>query len=460
MKRIVLTYIILACAWITAGAQARVLTLEECKSLASGNDVQVRNAELDVLAARAQKQEALAEYFPSISATAMAFHALNPLIDLGVTDVLGTSDRAWEISGWVDQVAPQEGLPTRYRALRYGCGATVSVTQPVFAGGRIVAGNRLAALGVEAAELKKSLRLRDADSGVEDKFWLVVSLQEKKTTLDRAKELLDSLEKDVCSAVAAGLMTESDLMQVRLGISELRSSEVQLRGGMRLAKMDLLDAAGVHYAYLSAAADAKTPYIDDVVMDGTLSGLQSPDHYYMDESEMAARMEETRLLELQQQAKTLEKRMVVGETLPTVGVGAMYGYGKTLGDGRLNGAVYAMVKIPLSDWGKASRKIRRYDYEVQKARNEQEYLDARLVLRARQLWIDLNTCWEKLQVARESLDYARDVYAREAVKFSAGMVTTSDLLRTHTELRRSEDAYVDCQIAYRTALNSYLLMQD
>lgn len=454
-RKTIYTIAALLIAGVAAQAQDRVLTLPECKELARRNDPYERNAALDVLAARAQKQEALAEYFPSVSATAMAYHALHPFIDLGVTDILGTSDNAWNISNYLDQVAPQYGLPTRYKALQYGYGATVTLTQPVFAGGRIVNGNRLASLGIEAAELQQSLRHRDTELQVEQKYWLVVSLQEKKKTLEEALSLVSSLEKDVLAARAAGVLTDSDVMMVKLRSSELRSSELQLKGGTRLAKMDLFNALGIAYSTVEAMATPEKPFIDSIVMDDDFGGLRSPDSYYVPEEELADRMAETRLLALQVEAKDLQRKMTVGETLPEVGVGAMYGYGKAVGDGRMNGAVYAMVKIPISEWGKASRKIRRISYEVEKARNEQEYLGSQLLLRARQLWVNLTTAWEQLQVAEQSVEYARDVYERQRLSFETGLVTMSDLLQTQTSLRQSEDSYVEQCIAYRQALCEY-----
>lgn len=457
MRRIVLIFLLFAP--VLAGAQQRVVSLEECKSLASSNDPYLRNAGLDVLAARAQKQEALAAYFPSVSATALAFHAINPLVNIGVTDVLGDSDAAWNISNWVDENAPQYGLPTRYEALHYGYGATLTLTQPLFAGGRIVNGNRLASLGVEAAQLQQSLRGRQTDASVEEKYWRVVSLQEKQITLDHARELLDSLSKDAASALAAGLLTETDCLQVSLKLSELRAAQVQLSGGMRLAKMDLFNAIGLEYASISAVAGEDRPFIDDIVLSGELGDFPSPQECYIPEEELAAGMEETRLLDLQVEAKTLEKKMAVGEALPQVGLGAMYGYSKMVGDGRSNGMVYAMVSIPLSDWGKNARRIERYGYEVEKARNERDYLDAQLILSARKLWVDLETAWEQMEVAAEAVAFAQRIYDSQLAQFEAGLATMSDLLQTQTSLRQSEDSFTDACINYRVALNSYQALQ-
>lgn len=449
-------YMVCALAATTSFAQQRTLTLDECKKLAAHNDPYERNAELDVLAARAQKQEALAEYFPSVSATAIAFHSLNPLLDIGVTDILGTSDAAWNIQNYVNEMAPQYGLPTRYQALQHGYGATISVMQPLYAGGRIVNGNRLASLGIQAAELKKSLQHRTTDGKVEEKYWLVVSLQEKQKTLDSANELLDSLAKDLDSAIGAGLATESDRMILRLKKSELASAGVQLRGGLRLAKMDLFNAIGQPYSAVRMASGEEKPYIDDICLSDVLDDLKQPQEYYIPEEQLAASMEETKLLELQLEAKELERKMVLGETLPQVGLGATYGYGQYIGQGSTNGALYAMVKVPISDWGKASKKLKRYGYEIEKTRNEKDYLDAQLMLRARQLWINLGTAWEQIQVADESVNYASDVCSRQAVQFSAGMITLSELLQSQTSLRQAEDEKINAQIAYRQALSTYL----
>lgn len=443
---------------VPAAAQ-RTLTLQECRQLCRDNDYRLRNAELDILSARARKGEALAEFFPSVSASAMAFKALNPFIDIGVTDILGKNEAAWNINGYWEEFASQNALPTRYRTLEYGYSASLSLTQPLFAGGRIVTGNRLASLGVEAATLQKEISVQSVLKQLDEKYWQVVSLQEKQKTLQGALELLDSLQKDVRSAMGAGLLTESDLLQVRLRSSELKSTSSKLKGGLRLAKMDLLNMISFSYSSLTAVADSLRPFIDDIVLADSLSGFLPPEEYWMDEEQMAAGMEESRLLELRGEAKSLERKMTVGEALPSVGAGALYGYGKSIGDGRLNGAVFAVVKMPLTDWGKTSQKLRRCDYEIRKAANEKEYLDAQLVLRARQAWLELNTAWEQMLVSEESAGYAATVFEHQKASFGAGMSTLSELLQVENALRQSEDALLDSRMEYRKALNAYLLLQ-
>ena len=81
-----------ACRAYASDVPGRELSLDECMTMALENNMSVRNAELDVFAARAQKQEAFAEYFPKVSVNAFAFYAFDPLLEIGVTDILGESD--------------------------------------------------------------------------------------------------------------------------------------------------------------------------------------------------------------------------------------------------------------------------------------------------------------------------------------------------------------------------------
>ncbi len=439
-----------------SGAGRMVLTVGDCRNLALQNNVKVRNASLDVLAAKAQKGEAFAEYFPKVSINAFGYYAFDPMLEIGVKDILGDSDMANNINSIVEQVARAYGIDPVYSTMKQGYSATVSVMQPVFAGGRIVYGNRLAALGVEAAGLQNSLQQRKSVEEVEKDYWQVVSLEEKMKTVQSVRKMLDNLEKDVDAAVDAGLATETDRLQLQLKQNEMRATQSRLKGGIRLAKMNLCNAIGVEYTPYSTIGADSLPYIDSIEFADDLSRLEEPSFYWKDESEIVVSREESRLLDISVKAKQMERRMVLGEVLPQVGVGVSYGYNDLMfSDARFNGAVYATLQIPITDWGKYSRKMQRYDYQLQKARNEKDYLDAQLLLQVRQQWLDLTVSWEQAQVAKESVAAAQAVVRRLEDHYRAGLVPLSDLLEAQTSLQQSADALVDARIAYRNALSAY-----
>ena len=122
----------------------------------------------------------------------------------------------------------------------------------------------------------------------------------------------------------------------------------------------------------------------------------------------------------------------------------------------MNGAVFAVLQIPISDWGKTSRKMQRIDYQLQKSENEREYLQTQLVLQVHKLWMDLTAAWEKLQVAEETAATAEAVERQMYDHYLAGMVTISELLQTQTQLTDARNQVLDGKIAYQTALTAYL----
>ena len=455
MKKTVLAALA-ALTCIAAPAQELRLTLEECREMALQNNSSAVGAALDLEAARYQKQEAFAEYFPRVSAMGFGFWAFDPLLEIGVKDIFGNNDFSNNLQGLIDSYAPMYGLPTSYSTLSRGYLAGISVMQPLFAGGRIVNGNRLAALGVEAAGLQQEVQRRSTSDEIEGYWWQVVSLQEKKELLAGSKEFVDTLFRDVTAAYGAGLVTEDELLQVKLARNELLSNEVQLDNGLKLAKMNLLNSIGQGYTVISANASDERPYIDSIVLADEEGLPGPPEAYYVDEESIAASMEETRLLELQVEAAELQKKMALGEALPQLAVGATYGYYDFTGKGDFNGLAFATVQIPISDWGKTSAKMKRLQTQVDKAASQRDYLQSQIILGVRQSWVELNSAWSQYQLALDSEAAAEASFGRVERNYEAGMVTAAELLQSQTSLRQASDKRADALNSYRQALRKWL----
>lgn len=430
------------------------LALEKCREMALQNDPYVKNAGLDIYAAQAQQKEVIAEYFPKVSLNSFGFLALDPMLEIGVKDILGENDFSNNVHMLVEEAAAAYGFSPVFSTLKSGFSASVSAMQPVYAGGRIVTGSRLAALGVETAGIQRDMKVRETEEAVETGYWQIVALEEKLRTLESVGDFLDTLYRNVDAAVDAGLTLETDLMQVDIKRNELGNGIVRLRGSIRLAKMNLFNSIGQDYCLLPSLSDSLCPFIDDIVLTDRLSDLLPPQHYYVPEEEIVEGLEEVRLLDAKVRAESLTRKMALGEALPQVGVGASYGYTHAV-NGRLNGAVFAMVRIPLSDWGKVSRKMQRQDYQIRKAMNEKEYLYSQLLLQVRQLWLDLNVSWDQLQIAAEGISLAEKTMEMMADRCEAGLIPVSELLQAQTSFREASESYLNAQVAYSTALTSY-----
>lgn len=437
MKKTLFILMILISA-SAASAQDVSLSLKDCILLSETNNPYIKNTYLDIQSAKLQKKEVFAEYFPRLSFRALGISSYDYFIDVVIGPELGSLAREWGLSGFT----------------KYGFNATISLMQPLYAGGRINTGNKLAKVGIKAAELKHEVKLREKVEEIEKSYWEIVALEEKRHTIKHLEELLDVLEIDVTTAIDAGVVTESDLMLVKMKKNELKSGKIQLDGGIRLLKMNLFNAIGQGYSLVNGISDPSRPHIDMIVLSDRLASLLPPSDYYIPEEEFAAGVTETELLDVMVEAKKLEKKLALGEYLPSAGIGISYGYSSFMNT-NTNAIGLATISVPISNWGKGSMKLKRLNNEIQKAVNEKEYLTSQLLLQARQLWLNLNVAWEQMKVAEENLELAEKNVYNQMSRFNAGLIPISEVLMNQTSLFDATENLITKQIEYSKALTAY-----
>ena len=455
-----MTIVLLLGATITTYAQTPVrLSLDECLEAGGENASMVRNSILDLEYAKAQKSEAFTYYFPTVNASALGFHLSKPLITIDAGDLLGGSDMANNLLWQFETFAQMNGLNTSYSFIRNGFSAGLSLMQPLYAGGKIVNSNRLALLGVQAAELKQSTASRDNNLEIEQKYWTIVSLQDKLETIENGFELLDTLQKDVDAAYRAGLAIERNLLELRQEYNSLKAQRSKLLSGIRLAKMDLFNMVGIRYTVVRMPSEETVPNIDDIVLSDDLPYLLEPSNYYYDPENALASMSESKLLELSVKSHELQKKIIRADAMPQIGIGATYGYGRLVGVPKLSGGVFASIRIPLSDWGKVSHRMKQEEALKQKAINDRKYLESQLILQSRQLWENVISSWDMLEIAEDELELKRIILHQVEMDYEAGMATLTDVLSAQNGLRTAATDLLDAQINYNNSVSRYIAMK-
>lgn len=438
------------CTWLLASlAMANTpLTLDSCLHLAEQNNKIIQQSAIEVSKAEQVKNQALTKYFPQVSASAMGFHSLNPMIEVGIDDIrnAGVRDLLTTLYGNYGEAL---GLDNTLSFLEYGYQVGVTALQPVYMGGKIVAGNQLAQVGVEAAQLQESITQRDVLQEVEESYWLVVGLTDKQQTLTAGMALVDTLHKVVETAVNAGLALPTDLMQVALKKSELQRTQIQLNNGMQLAKRALCLSIGVPYndsiTVVSTAAETAPQTLD-------FTTSQTPEH---------------RLLQLQLQAAQLQKRMAIADALPQVAVGAYYGYSNMqanifrngLGSQYGNGTLFFSVSVPLSAWWETAHKIKEHNLQIEQARLQQEHTNELLSMRTQQAYNQMNEASLLMNEYENALQLATQNYNLTQADYQAGRVTIAQLLEAQTTLLQAQNNLTDAFISYRIAERKFLNYQ-
>ena len=125
--------------------------------------------------------------------------------------------------------------------------AAVTVALPVYAGGRIRRGYKLARLGENINVYQKEMTCDEVLARTEELFWTLQSLSEKEKTIRSYQQMLDSLYRDVSNYSSAGLAQKNDVLKVQLKQNELKTNMLKLKNGVNLTKRALCQQIGLAY---------------------------------------------------------------------------------------------------------------------------------------------------------------------------------------------------------------------
>lgn len=421
----------------------RNLTIIDCIDLALQNNIELKNSEIEIEKARATKNEARAAYFPTISAQALGFNAMNPMLSFGIEDIPNALVRQ-TLYNLYTQFGPLLGLKKSYSFVQDGVILNAMALEPIFAGGRIYNGNKLAKLGIEAAEYQAKIKEDEVCLQTECLYWQIVSLEEKIATLDLLDRLLDTLDKDLAGAIEAGLAMPTDQFKVTIKKNESQLNRKKVEDGITLLKMALGQYIGVDWQTL--------------VLSDTLSVETPPVAYYQNPASAVALRNESHLLDLSLKAEKLKKKMTLGEALPSLMLGGSANYHTVFDNTKPNAMVFAVLQVPITDWHKTAFRLKKHNLDFEIAENTRRDFTEKMELQTNQAWFNLEQSWLRINMAQTALNDAEANLKITQDYYEAGLVALSDLLEAQTMLKNSRDELSDSRIDYRLNLVKYKLL--
>ncbi len=413
---------------------AQQLTLEECVDLALENNARMRTAEYTLKASRETSREAFTKYFPSISAAGAAFTANHGMLQHRFTLPLSMLGMGLD------------DMDFNLRLIKKGSFGGINLVQPVFLGGRIVNGNKLAHVGEEVSRLQQRQTADEVRHDVEQYYWQLVSLHSKHNTLEGVIAMLDTLTGQVQSYVDAGLTTTNDLLEVKLKRNEMLVARAELDNGISVMRMLLSQYVGKG---ITGSVDVATDIEAGVVPEFPYDIYRAPEDC-LDQTVGHG------LLAQNVKAKELEQRIAVGNNLPMVAAGAGYNYEHLMEQGHSFANVYVTVSVPLTDWWGGSHNIKKKKLETQIARTQLEDNSQLLMIAMANAWNDLTTSYTQMQIAKESITQSEENLRLNKNFYNAGTTTITDLLNAQTLYLQSQDKFVEAYGQFQIKKLAYL----
>ncbi|MDE6206594.1 MAG: TolC family protein [Muribaculaceae bacterium] len=441
-------------------------TLEDYRRLALDSNKQLMISREKIRKAEYQKKEAFAAYLPSFDLNAgYVYNQRNISIfdkdqllptksfdlktqsyefDLVKNPVTGEPIKGPDGSYIPSTVAliPKDAMTFDIHNVFFGA---VTLTQPVYMGGKIVAMNAITRAAEQAA---RDLHIAEAENviyAVDAAYWQVVSLSAKQALATSYVDLLQSLHDDVHAMLEQGVATRADALSVDVKLNAAQVDLTKVENGLVLSRMALAQVCGLPVdTPLSLADEGK-----DVPMPATVPASE----YNMEE--VFANRPDLRALGQGVEAARQQARVEMASMLPTVAIIGSYEVSNpNMYDGfkkRFKGAfsVGAMVSIPLWHWKGDYSKYKAAQADANIRRLELEDARSLVTLQVRQAAFKTTEAAKTYITAQSNLAKADENLRTANLAFREGVATSDNVMEAQTAWLKAHSEKIDAMIDVR-----------
>lgn len=472
MKHKILILLLLSGQLTVASGQ---LTLEECRQRALRENHGLKRAEERVAEAKAMEKVALWQMLPKLSANGtylwmdrqielLSESQKERLRNMGTTaqedinryvhsqldqlPVGGTAVGDWvagvlsgmplagALNGVGDEVV--RSLETDTRNVVAGA---VTVTQPIYMGGKLRALYRTASLMAQLGGVEMDKKREETLIAVDEAYWQVVSVQHKKELAEQYAALLDTLNSNVEKMVEAEVATKGDLTKVRVKLNEAQMNLTKATNGLALAKMLLAQRCGMPLDTVFEVRSGRSG--------SSISSISSISSHNLDS--VYERRAEMRMLRISDSVAQQGVRMARAGLLPNIAATGGYlmtspnvfnGFENALSGTLMAGVV---VNIPILHPGAIyslkAAKHRKREVELQMSEAQEM-----IALQVNKLTYEHELAHKKLAQATSNLANAEENLKLADESFKAGMASSSDLMAAQTVWLQAKGEVLDAEI--------------
>ncbi len=457
--------------WSVAGSQ-EVLTLQECHRRALEANKGIKMSEEKVAEMEAMKKVALWQMLPKL--TANGVHTwmqkstellsddqkehLNhlgdgieadiaasiqenmgglPIIGDAIANALINALSGTSLAGYINNAGHSivDALETDTRNVT---AATVTLTQPIYLGGKLVAMYKTAGLLAELSGLEYDKKREETLIGVDEAYWTVVSVKHKKELAEQYAALLDTLNSHVEEMMRAEVATKGDLTKVRVKLNEAQMSLTKASNGLVLAKMLLAQRCGM-------------PLDSEFEVEDTPTNPTNITKPTINMNNVWENRKEMKMLRISDSVAQNAVVIARSTLLPNVVVtGGYLVSNPNLFNGFQNefaGTFTAgvAVNIPILHPGgfyalkAAKHKRQEVAYQMEEAKEMIE-------LQVNKVKFELDLAYKKLEQAHSDLENAEENLKLADESFAAGMCSSSDLMAAQTAWLKAESEVIDAEI--------------
>ncbi len=427
MKNIISIIALLASA-VSLNAQSLTLSADQCRAMALQSSEDLQKSQIDYEESRLDVDIANRSALPTLDGAAM-----------------------------LEYIAPDITMSSIELQMRGMYIAGLNVTQPIYTGGKITAGKRLAGIGRDVAAERLRLSRMDVISDADQAYWSLVAVAAKEQMLRSYVAQMDTLYAQAQNALTVGMTTRNDLLRIESRRSEIIYNLKKVVNGRNLCRLALCRIIGV---------DEDTPIEpSDTAIQVSAPGMLAND--------ISARPE-LQLLNLAIDANQQQVNMARADYLPKIGLSLgyfRYGNIKTvttyqLQDGSVGslsnttndglGLAMLSVQIPIFNWGITGKKVKKARLDLDKSRLDLDKNQRLLSIEVQQAINNVNDGYELISAATIALNQAKENLQSLQARYRVAMCPIIDLLDAQSQWQQAESNLIEAKAQFKIYQTQYL----
>ncbi len=444
---------------VALATQAQV-SLDSCRRMALRNNKEIQKADLDIEKAGYQKKEAAAAYLPRIDFQAAYIYNARKASLVDEDQLLPTKSFNPQTGTYdFNLVTDPTGMPVQVNgqyvpsqvallpksALTYNIhnlmGGALTVTQPIYMGGKITAMNEITRYAEELAREMRQSKAEDVIYNVDAAYWQVVSLKAKQRLAVSYVQLVTQLDEDVKRLVEQGVATRANQLSVDVKLNEANVDLTKVDNGLTLSRMLLAQLCGLPVTQTFTLADEDR---DD--LGATLRPVS------VDMEQVYGNRHDIHSLELATKIYDQQAKVARSEMMPQVAaIAALHVTNPNSYDGfenRFGGnfSIGATVKVPLWHWGGLSNKYKAAQTEAQIKRMELDDAKDKIQLQVNQATFRYQEACKTYEMTRANLIQAEENLRIANLAFHEGVATSDEVMTAQTAWLKANSEKIDAQI--------------
>ena len=249
MRKLMIGLIVLVVGQGEALAQ---VSLDSCRRMAIANNKEIIQQQIKIEQAGYQRKQAEAAYLPSLDFEGgyifnqkklslvdqdqlLPTKSFNPATGTYDFNLLTDPATGMPIINNGQPIPSQVALLPK-SALTYDVhnvfAASLTLTQPIYMGGKIRAMNNITHYAEQLAQSMHSTKVQDVVYSVDEAYWRVVSLVAKQKLAESYLKLVKNLDDDVQKMINQGVATRANKLTVDVKVNEANVALAKVNNGV------------------------------------------------------------------------------------------------------------------------------------------------------------------------------------------------------------------------------------